>query len=193
MDHLRQALETSLTPLKNPLPTSDSHQRLLNLACGRADETGILAELFRPAGQSLEIVGADLRAPEIDEARSRWRTAPGSDLSTTFHAGDGLAFLDTLSGTDEFHVAFLRHQNFWNAGELWQGMFDRTLQRLTDDGLLVITSYFDLEHDLACRALQQLGARMVSSHKNPNSRSLADVPGKSVDRHIAVFRKPPSD
>ena len=29
--------------------------------------------------------------------------------------------------------------------------------------------------------------------KNPNSRLLADAPGKSVDRHIAVFRKPPSD
>lgn len=98
-----------------------------------------------------------------------------------------------MSSHDEFNVAFLRHQNFWNGGELWQGMFDRTLHRLSDDGLLVITSYFDLEHELACHALQQLGARLVSNHKNPNSRLLADAPGKSVDRHIAVFRKPPSD
>ncbi len=42
-------------------------------------------------------------------------------------------------------------------------------------------------------AALRLGAKLVSNHKNPNSRRLADAPGKSVDRHIAVFRKPPSD
>ena len=192
MAHLRKALETSLAPLEHVLPDQAGHRRLLNLACGRADETGVLADLFRPRDQSLEIIGADLRAPEIDAARVRWMAAPGSGVRTSFHAGDGLAFLDGLPSTDEFDIAFLRHQNFWNGAELWQGMFDRSLHRLSDHGLLVITSYFDLEHELACRALQQLGARLVSNHKNTNSRRLPDAPGKSVDRHVAVFRKPPS-
>lgn len=192
MEHLRNALETTLAPLKDALPGEEGHRRLLNLACGRADETGVLANLFQNDGGSLEIVGADLRAPEIDQARSRWKSIPDAKLQTSFHAGDGLAFLDGMSANDQFDIAFLRHQNFWNGGQLWQGMFDRSLERLSEDGLLVITSYFDLEHQLACQALQRLGADLVSNHKNPNSRRLTDAPGKSVDRHIAVFRKPPS-
>ncbi|MDB4817412.1 hypothetical protein OAH11_00780, partial [Akkermansiaceae bacterium] len=58
-----------------------------------------------------------------------------------------------------------------------------------EDGLLVITSYFDKEHELATHALEELGAVQVGSIINPNSRALSDAPGKSVDKHLAVFKK----
>ena len=57
-----------------------------------------------------------------------------------------------------------------------------------DDGLLVITSYFDKEHQLALEALQGLGADLIETKHNPLARKLQTA-GKSVDKHIAVLRR----
>lgn len=150
----------------------------------------MLAELFGEGARELEIVGADIRAAEIAEAQQRWKASGHSDVQTRFHVEDGRRFLEALSSGETFDVAFLRHQNFWNDPELWGRMFDGALQQLSDDGLFVITSYFDKEHELACAKLASLGAEQVASHQNPLSRVLRDAPGKSVDRHIAIFRRP---
>jgi hypothetical protein len=189
MGHLQRALEETLRQAGHPLPPG-SRRRLLNLACGRADETGVLADLFGKDTKQLDILGADLRAPEIEEARTRWQSAPEAGVHTRFESGDGLRILDDLGADQQFDVAFLRHQNYWNGNDLWQGMFDRSLHRLTEDGMLVITSYFDIEHQQACAALKRLGAIQVANYRNPDSRLISAKHQKSVDRHIAIFRKP---
>ena len=102
------------------------------------------------------------------------------------HRGDRLLELAEISTPD---IAFLRHQNYWNDKPVWTRIFDQALERLNDDGLLVITSYFDKEHELATEALKNLGAIQVGSIINPNSRALSDAPGKSVDKHLAIFQK----
>ena len=83
----------------------------------------------------------------------------------------------------------MRHQNFWNGDMTWTKIYDEALHRLDENGLFVITSYFDREHKLALDAIQSLGAQLVCSERNPHSRQLGDAPNKSVDRHVAVFRK----
>lgn len=192
MGQLRRALAETLRQSDHSLPTSE-HRSLLNLACGRADETGVLIDVFGKDADRMDIFGADLRAPEIEEARTRWKSNPESGIHTQFESGDGLHILDSLDNDQQFDVAFLRHQNFWNGNDLWQGMFDRSLHRLTDDGMLVITSYFDIEHRQACDALKRLGAVQVANFRNPKSRLISAKHQKSVDRHIAVFRKPTPD
>jgi SAM-dependent methyltransferase len=164
-------------------------RRLLNLACGRADETSVLAEVFGAGATELEIVGADIRASEIEEASRRWQTAAHSRVQTRFHVQDGRRFLEEMSSRDRFDLAFLRHQNFWNDPASWERMFSGALEKLHDHGHVVITSYFDKEHELACAKLASLGAELVAAHRNPHSRALTEAPGKSVDRHIAIFRR----
>jgi len=90
----------------------------------------------------------------------------------------------------EFDIAFMRHQNYWNGDTTWTQIYDQALHRLDEQGLLVITSYFDREHRLALDAIQGLGAELICSERNNDSRIVTDAPGKSVDRHVAVFRKP---
>jgi hypothetical protein len=85
-------------------------------------------------------------------------------------------------------MVFLRHQNFWDNPTVWRRIFDSGLERLHDSGLLVITSYFDKEHELAVKAITNTGARLIDSVRNRASRRLNST-GKSVDRHIAVFRR----
>lgn len=170
------------------LPTG-GQLRLLNLACGRADETGVLADVFGSETGTMHMTGLDIRAREISEARERWQKPPGH-TSAEFLVQDAARLTDLRQLGEDFDIAFMRHQNFWNGDTTWTKIYDAALHRLSDKGLLVITSYFDREHRLALDAIQGLGAQLICSERNRHSRIVTDAPGKSVDRHVAVFRKP---
>ena len=181
-------LEENLRDLLAPHLKKKDHLSLLNLACGRGDETGVLAKILSEKSKSAHLQGLDIRAAEIDQANSRWKKSLEGNTEADFivHRGDRLLDLAEVGTPD---IAFLRHQNFWNDKPVWTQIFDQALQRLNEDGHLVITSYFDKEHELAVEALTKLGAIHVGSIENENSRALSDAPGKSVDKHLAIFRK----
>jgi hypothetical protein len=71
---------------------------------------------------------------------------------------------------------------------MWTRIFAEGLHRLGEGGLLVITSYFDREHCMALRAVARAGGELLTTMRNPLSRPLPGR-GKSVDRHLAVFRR----
>ena len=181
-------LEKNLRDLISPHIKAKDHLSLLNLACGRGDETGVLAKILAEKSNSAHLQGLDIRAAEIDQANSRWKKSLERKTEADFivHRGDKLLDL-AEAGTPD--IAFLRHQNFWNDKPVWTRIFDQALQRLNEDGHLVITSYFHKEHELAVEALTNLGAIQVGSIENDHSRALSDAPGKSVDKHLAIFRK----
>ena len=165
--------------------------QILDLACGSCREAGTLAEVFRDfegADRDVRLVGADIRDRELEEAAARARLA-GRTRDQFEFLTENCAELDRHRelGRD-FDVTFLRHQNYWNDKPVWQRIFEQGLEKLKDDGLLVITSYFDREHELALKALERAGAELIITGQNETSRVL-DTPGKSVDRHVAVFRK----
>jgi len=187
---LKQFLNESLGKAGVQLPAGKQTQ-LLNLACGRADESAVLADVFGKDGISL--TGLDIRNREIGEAQERWKKFLPENAEADFLVQDCAKLGDLSALPDNFNIAFMRHQNFWNGDTTWNKIYDEALHRLDDDGLLVITSYFDREHQLALDAIQGLGAELVLTEKNAKSRSLHDVPAgvqKSVDRHVAIFRKP---
>ena len=181
-------LEKNLRDLLDPHLAEKDHLSLLNLACGRGDETGVLAKLLSEKSKSSHLQGLDIRAAEIDQANSRWKKELDPKTSADFitHRGDRLRDLAEIGTPD---LAFLRHQNYWNDKPVWTEIFAQALERLDEDGHLVITSYFNQEHELATAALEKLGAIQVGSIVNPNSRALSDAPGKSVDKHLAIFRQ----
>jgi len=184
-----KSLETNLRDLLDPHLSKKDHLSLLNLACGRGDETGVLAKLLAEKSKSAHLQGLDIRAAEILQTNSRWKKELAerkAKVDFITHRGDRLLDLAEIATPD---IAFLRHQNYWNDKPVWTQIFDQALERLNEDGLLVITSYFDQEHELATAALEKLGAIQVGAIINPNSRALSDAPGKSVDKHLAVFRK----
>lgn len=189
LDTLEQNLRHLLAP--HLAGGKKEHLSLLNVACGRGDETGVLAKVLGSKAQTAHLQGLDIRAAQIDQANALWKkelSKMAGNLTADFitHRGDRLCDLSEIGTPD---LAFLRHQNFWNDRPVWTKIFDQALERLDEDGLLVITSYFDREHELAVEALKKLGAIQVGSLANPNSRVLSDAPGKSVDKHLAVFKK----
>lgn len=180
--------------------------RVLDLACGDCREAEVLAELaaewrgFLESGDpteealgEVELTGIDVRAREIEDARRRFggrrefENAEGA-RDCRFLTGDASRLDEHRELGDEFDLVFLRHQNYWNGARTWEEIYDQALHKVGDEGKLVITSYFDREHALALDAIERLGGELVRTERNSESRSLPTA-GKSVDRHVAVFRK----
>lgn len=158
--------------------------RILNLACGRCDEAETLVRFAK--GQTkgnVHLTGADIRIREIRQARELH-----SHLPAEFLIEDATKISQHKEIGEDFNMVLLRHQNYWHGPELWKRIFEEGLAKVDENGLIVITSYFDLEHNLALEALQKLGAEIVTNKANPNARKLS-TPGKSVDKHIAVLRR----
>lgn len=162
--------------------------QLLNLACGRADETSVLTDTFGKHADEIIHTGIDIRAREIQTASDRWKNFDEKS-KTNFLVQDASKLSDSKEFGDDFDVAFMRHQNFVNGDVTWSKIYDEALHRLNKDGVLVITSYFDHEHLLAINAIKALGAELIHTKRNLASRKLTDAPHKSVDRHVAIFRK----
>jgi len=165
--------------------------KLLNLACGRADESAVLADVFGKNG--IHLTGLDIRAREISEAQERWAKYLPKNAEAEFLVQDCSKLGDLKTLSDDFNIAFMRHQNFWNGDTTWSKIYDEALHKLDENGHLIITSYFDREHELAIDAIQNLGAELVLTAQNFQSRSIYDVPPtveKSIDRHVAIFKKP---
>lgn len=157
---------------------------VLNVACGRADETGELAKALAPA-QIGFYLGIDLRADAIAEAAARWEM-PGGEID--FRVGNA-AMIGRIEHLPEFDVVFIRHQNYWNDPMAWEGLLDEALAAMKEEGHLVCTSYFDFEHELLLASIREKGVRLLANVRNQFSRPLPDEDGKSVDRWVAVFAK----
>ena len=157
---------------------------VVNLACGRADESGALAKALAPAKIGFYL-GIDLRPDAIAEATARWALPDGE---IEFRCGDA-ATTDRMKQLPAFDFIFIRHQNYWHEPGVWDRLLGNALDGLKPDGLLACTSYFDREHELLVAALRTRGAAVVASLRHAASRPLPDAPGKSVDRHLAIFRR----
>lgn len=179
-------LKTLLRDSLQPNLKAASDMRILNLACGRCDEAETLVSVGKELATrgNVEMVGADIRIREIRQAREQHGHLPAK-----FLIEDATKMDQHKELGDDFNLVFLRHQNFWHGQELWKKIFDQGIAKLRPDGMLVITSYFDVEHKLALKALEALGMEVVSNKRNKASRALADAPGKSVDRWVAVLRR----
>lgn len=184
--NLKHSLSDCLKHVSIQAP-KDSNQpiRILNLACGRADETGILFEILGGKSLACELLGVDIRAREIREANQRWQVA--SKHKANFIVHDGTKIDEIQEVKEKFDYAFMRHQNFWNGDLTWFKIYDKALHSLKENGHLIITSYFDREHLLAIEAIQSLGAKLQLTWENPRSRMIDKKYAKAADKHIAIF------
>lgn len=159
---------------------------ILNLACGRADETGVLLETLCLPGRGGHYLGMDLRTAEIQEATRRWKHCWQPHGRVEFRVADA-SLAQHLPEAPDADVIFVRHQNFWDDPASWDRIYRNAMARLKPDGLLLLTSYFEREHELALAALQGLGARLLLDLPHTASRPLPEAPGKSVDKRLAVL------
>lgn len=174
---------------------------MLNLACGRCTEALVLAAWVGnwtedSADRLISLNGVDIRGRELAMARNRChetlrlfsRHGCRANVAWAFHDGDATRLSDKPELPDRADVIMLRHQNAWHHMKIWAEIFDQALGRMAPDGWIIITSYFDREHAIAVNMLTGLGAELVVTVQNRHSRELP-TEGKSVDRHLAIFRR----
>ncbi len=193
---LRKVAGDDLETLRRRLAGRDE-AHILDIACGECREaevlTDFMAELKGGPESAVKLTGIDVRAREIANAEKKFGRRRGPDgkrgkREFEFLAGDATKLKGHAEMGDDFDLVFMRHQNYWNGDSTWEKIFDQALEKLGKDGRLVITSYFDKEHALALDALQRLGGELIRTEFNPETRELI-TPGKSVDRHVAIFRR----
>lgn len=193
---LGRAFEGDVDSVRRSLQKKEE-SRILDIACGACSEaetlTDFLADLRGQEGSKIKLTGIDMRAREINDAQRRFQdrrtdSKIGIDKEFEFLTGDATKLDGHTELGDDFDLVFLRHQNYWNGVRTWDEIFDQALDKLSSDGRLVITSYFDKEHSMALDAIQRLGGKLIHTESNPDSREL-NTQGKSVDRHVAVFQR----
>lgn len=172
-------------------PTGERPLQLLDIACGECREAETLvkvAQELQPGDKlaPVRLVGTDIRDREVEDATRRFRSRQDAQFEFLVEDASKLDRNREMGG--EFDLAFIRHQNFWLGATEWKRIFEQGMKKLSEDGVLVITSYFDREHELATRAIAEAGGELIVTERNLESMELA-YPGKSVDRHVAVFRR----
>lgn len=196
MGRLRRMLDRVLESEASAPPSGDADgTRILDIACGACTEADLLTDFFAELrGGDAKLTGIDMRAREIADAARRLGKGglidpnAGTKKSFEFLTGDATKLSGHSELGEDFDVVFMRHQNYWNGERVWEEIFDEALKKLGQDGKLIITSYFDREHELALDALQNLGGELVVTQQNELSRDLP-TDGKSIDRHVAVFKR----
>ncbi len=193
---LRKVAGDDIETVRRRLESRDE-ARILDIACGDCREAEVLsdfvAELKGAPESAVKLTGIDVRAREIANAENKFGRRRGPDgkrgkREFEFLTGDATKLRGHAEMGDVFDLVFMRHQNYWNGDSTWEKIFDQALEKLGTDGRLVITSYFDKEHSLALEALQRLGGELIRTEFNPETRQLS-TPGKSVDRHVAIFKR----
>jgi len=166
--------------------------QLLDLACGACHEAKTLASVFgsseREAGDNRKMlfVGLDVRAREIAEAATRF--TGDSNAEFAFINGDATKLERYRQLPCAFDVIFMRHQNLWDGERTWEEIYHKALEKLSPNGRLIITSYFDREHLEAIDAIENQGGELLITQANENSRKLPML-GRSVDRHLAILKR----
>lgn len=203
MRHLWIMLESIVTKSMRDPGRNQDRMNLLNLACGYCEEGAVLSAFWGRSGKKVHQFAIDLRDAEVDKAKRRYaltekifrkvslpnvRELSTSAQSVEFIADDAIHLAGYGQIPSQFNVIFIRHQNLWHDRSTWQRIYDFALSRLTDDGILIITSYFDREHYLALELLKMLGGNVLVSERNHLSRELS-YPGKSIDRHVAAISR----
>lgn len=183
VQRLQILLRESLSLLQIQLPSAP---RILNLACGRADETGVLLGVLCAREPTGSYLGIDLRSAEIAEATRRWKRAGEPHSAIEFRVADA-SLSHHWPASDRFDFIFIRHQNYWDAPAVWDQIFRLALAQLSDSGLLILTSYFEREHELALAALQTRRARILLNVPHVQARALGEAPGKAVDKRLAII------
>ena len=166
--------------------------QLLNLACGACNEAKTLAKVFgisdraNEEKRNMNFIGLDVRAREIAEATARFRSDSNSQFE--FINGDATKLDGYKQLPSSFDVIFVRHQNLWNGKRTWEEIYHKAMEKVSPSGRLIITSYFDREHEQAIEIIKNQGGQLLVNETNTCSRKLP-FNGKSVDRQLAILKR----
>lgn len=189
--------------LETYIPRTNYHingnERILNLGCGKCYEAYVLSGYFggKHYGSDSEnvfLVGIDIDAKEIERAKQEYTRLDFSErvakfiekTNYKFVEGDAKRLRELVNG--EFDVVIARHTNVAEIPDTWRTIFQEAYHLLKTRGILLATSFSDLEHQMLEEQVQKAGYKIALSESNAYAIPTSDKE-VSIDRKILLARK----
>jgi len=180
----------------------DRLTQVLVLGCGKCREGKALNNFF--GGERIgdnssraKVIGIDIDQRAIEEAIEGHKVPDFSKPVTTLFLPSNFEFIHgDATRLDQYEqipkqvdVVVVRHQQISSSEEIWGSIFEQALERVSPDGIVILTSYSDSEHKMLMKKLATTKhCQIVWNERNPYEKSL-DHPEVSADRHVAVVKR----
>ncbi len=165
---------------------------VLDLACGLCIEGAALSAFFGGNNFSypsdmVKITGIDINPEEIEStAEFHARFMPQVDIE--FICGDAARLQDYPQVPSEADVVVIRNQHIMDNRAVWEKIFQTAIDRVTPEGIILLTSVNTAEHIAALVTLDQLNGEIALSSTNQYAEEVE--PGTTKpDRYMAIIRK----
>lgn len=173
--------------------------RVLDLCCGTAEEASVLCAYFSSGTPDLptdQVVfyGIDRDPAVIARAEENFSLASMGTMPITvmptgrFLSADATALTAIKDLPEHFDFILVRHQfvasDKENGTHIWPQIFREALQKLSPQGLMLITSFSEIEHLWCKEALQTLPGKMVFAEENPEQITLGHKDSIAGDKFV---------
>ena len=182
-------------------PPQERQTTILNLGCGKCEEGKVLSaffggENFGFSSENVKLIGVDINQKAIERATRNHLMPDFSEeimkyvlpSNYEFIVGDATSLDQYQQIPKEVDVVVIRHQRISESEQTWTKIFQQAIQRVSRDGIIIITSFSDIEHEMLIKALQKLDCEIVINESNPHAKPLPDEE-ISLDRNVAIIRK----
>ena len=161
--------------------------RILNVGCGLFLEARALAEYFG-GGFCPEMVGIDINPSTVRTARETLeRREPILSKATGMVVGDATELVLYPQIPDKVDVVMLRHHQIIEDSEKWTAIFEQSLGRLSEEGIMILTSFTDIENEMVLGTLGRLKCEVVVSERNRDSTPF--MMGLHFDGYVTIAKR----
>lgn len=181
-------------------PPQDRPTQILDVGCGRCMEGIVLNSYFGGGhfgfnSNNVELKGIDLDPENIKKAEAEHMIMdyPNSTkyvpkTGYEFIRGDATDLEKYEQLPEQFDVIMVRHQQISDSEQTWVKIFQEALKRLAPDGIIISTSFSDIEHDMLVEQLKKLDCEILVNEANPYAvhTSVKEV---SIDRDVVIIKK----
>ena len=182
-------------------PPQERQTTILDLGCGKCEEGIVLSAFFAggnfgSSSENVKLIGVDIKEEDIERAISSNSSPDFSEKITKyvlppnyeFIVGDATNLDQYQQIPKEVDVVVIRHEQISDNEQTWAKIFQQAIQRVSKDGIIIITSFSDIEHKMLIEALRKLDCEIVIDESNPYAKPLSHKE-ISLDRNITIIRK----
>ena len=187
--------KTSYTPPK------DRESIVLDVACGSCEEAIVASAFFGGnnfgyPSNNVKFFGIDINPNDIEKAISRYKQADNSkpitefvpDPHYNFIVGDATQLDKINILPEQVDIILIRHEQISDNKEVWTSIISQALKKISLEGIIIITSFSDVEHSILATTLSNMDCEIVINEKNPHARALSHKE-ISLDRNVVIIKK----
>jgi len=182
-------------------PPQDRQTQILDVGCGKCEEGIVLSAYFGggefgSASDHTKVVGIDIKKEDIERAISGHKVPDFSEQITKyvlpsnfeFVHGDATKLDQYPQIPDQVDVVVIRHQQISDDEEIWTKIFQESLKKLSPNGIMILTSFSDIEHQMLMEKLKELEVEVIVDEKNPYGKSTQHKE-VTIDRNLTIIKR----